>query len=554
MNCQQVHKLKEAHVDGRLPEAQSQRIEAHLATCPRCAARVALARRVQQELAPTLQQAIGDPRLSPAAEARIRAQLWAAVEPSRPQFTWRRWITWGVAPALALGAVILLALAILPLLTPQLPATQQAFITPPARETPAPSPPAVALRPTWTPLPPTSTPAPTASPAGPVATRSVLRTQPATVAPTSQPTQPATVAPTSQPTQPLASPQPTPTGVPVTPSAVIAGARTPTAGGTWKRYLEGESVTCVIRRGTEAWAGMANGQVVRLNTVDGERARYTLNKDAPAPVTSLAVDAGDQVWAATSGQGAFVLTAMDATSGPTWQAYTAANAGLSTDAVHALAVDAAGTVWCGTAGFVNRFTPKDTRDGRAWQSFAVPGAGPDTQVTALAAAAPDTLWVGVRGRYLTETATYSGGGLYRLQVEDSPAWEKVLSDDVGIVQAIFVRSDGHLWVATSPTGDVTNPRARGGGVVVWNGKDWTLYEALGAGMPSRHVVGVVVDAQGRAWIATDRGLVVYEGTQYTVYQAANSGLVSDNVQAIVLDKDGSTWLATDAGLCRLSEQ
>jgi ligand-binding sensor domain-containing protein len=338
-----------------------------------------------------------------------------------------------------------------------------------------------------------------------------------------------------------------------TPSTVVVAASTPTANGTWERYLVGESVTCVTRHGAEIWAGTANGQVVHLDTTNGKQIRYTLGEVSPTPVSGLTVDAEGRVWAATLGQGVFVLAAMDTGNGPSQRVYTAVNAGLSSKAVHALIVNAAGTVWCGTAdGFVNRLIPEGTGDGNVWQSFAVPDAGPGTPVTALAADAADTLWVGVRGRYLTETATYSGGGLYRLRIGDTPTWKKILSDNVGVVEAIFVRPDGRKWVATSPTGAEDSPSARGGGVVVWDGKDWTLFEALGAGMPSRRVTSVAVDARERTWIGTDKGLVVYEGTERTVYQASKSGLASDNVRAIVLDENGSAWLATEAGLCRLA--
>ncbi len=564
MDCQEVHKLKETYVDGRLAESQRQRLEAHLATCIHCAARVALAQRVQQELGSTLRQAIGEPHLSLAAESRIRARLWEAVEPApsqawawRPRATWLRGIAWGGASVLALAAVIALILVIGPLLTLPLPATQRAFITPPAEETLVPPSTALALlqatqTPVPTPRPPTSTPMPTQAgpalsptPAEPVATRRV----PTATTPTAPAlTRPATAVPTASP----ASPQTPPTAASVTPSAIIAGIGTPTARVTWKQYLPGEPVTCVVQHGQAVWAGTADGQVVRLNTVTDELTRHTLSPGIA--VTGLTVDAAGHVWAATRGQGVFVLAATDVASGTTWMPHTAARTGLPSDVVHALAVDAAGGVWCGTAGgTVSRLAPASVDARSAWQSFAAPANGTaDTQVTALAADAAGVIWVGVRGRYSAETATYSGG-LYRLRTDGSPLWEKSLSSDVGIVQAIFVRPDGRLWVATSPTGDVSNPHARGGGVVVWDGKGWTLYEALGAGMPSRRVTDVVVDARGRAWIATDRGLIIYEGTQHTLYQTTNAGLASDHVYDIALDGAGGAWLATEGGLCRVQE-
>lgn len=558
MNCRQVRELKESYVDEQLSGTQRLGFESHLASCPHCAARVTLAQRIHQELGPALHQAMGDPRLSLAAEARIRAQLRESVAPES-QPGWLRWGTWVAAPVLALGAALLLTLVIGLLLTSRLPATQQAFITPPARDTavsgstalailatqtPSPKTTPAPVRPTQTSLP-MDTPVSTSTPAEPA----ITQTQPSAPAPT----QSIAAVQTPQPTPSPASPRPAPTGVPVTPSAIVTGVFTPTANDAWRHYLEGESVTCVIRHGPEIWAGTASGDLVRLDTRNGEQTRIAPGEGVQAPITSLAVDARGQVWAATSGQGVFVLGAVEPDD-PSSRTVAAVNAGLSSKDVYALTVDAAGGVWCGTAdGFVNRLVSESTGQGRAWQSFAVPNARPGTRVTALAADVAGTLWVGVRGHQVAETATYEGGGLYLLRAGETPTWEKALSDDVGVVEAILVRPDGK-WVATSPTGEEGNPRARGGGVVAWDGKTWTLFEALGAGMPSRQVVDVAVDARTRTWVATGNGLVVYEGTQHTVYRASNSGLTSDNVQAIALDGGDGVWVATNAGLCHLPVQ
>jgi len=535
MNCHQVQKLQEAYVDGLLAADTGQALEAHLTVCVHCAARLALARRVHQELGPTLSQGLGEPRLSLAAESRIRARLWEASEPTRPLSTWRRGVAWGLAAVLAVVAIMGLALVAWPWLALPQPATYQAWLPPPA-----PASPVTALALLSTPPPgPTGSPVPS-----PTGTASPTPAHPVdTPTPTPAATRRPATSPSAAPPAPTSLP-PTPTAVAVTPSAVMAGLGRPATAVAWKYYLPGEAVTCVIQHGPAVWAGTADGQVVHLNTATEVLTRYTLSQGTA--VSSLVVDGAGQLWAATRGQGVFVLAAPPVVTNTTWVTHTAA-----TDDVSALAVDAAGMVWCGTSGGkVGRFAPAEAGKEAIWQSWG--GLGAEAQVTALAVDVTGDIWVGVRGRYLAGSATYDGG-LYRLRIAGA-RWERVLSSEVGIVQAIFVRSDGHLWVATSPTGDASNPRARGGGVVVWDGQNWMLYEAVGAGLPSRHVTTVAVDARHRTWIATTAGLVIYDGTQRTLYQAANSGLASDHIYDIFLDDTGGAWLATAGGLCRLLEQ
>ncbi|MBU0490942.1 MAG: zf-HC2 domain-containing protein [Chloroflexi bacterium] len=558
MNCRQVRERKQAYVDASLPADQQQAVAEHLAQCSDCLTRVALARRIQQQLGPTVHQALGEARLSAAAESRIRARLWADLDPDAQPAPWARWLAWAAAPALTLIAVFVLVWVAAFLLGGPLPPTQQAFVTPPASQTSVLAATAVAMRPADTPtLPPspTASVATTQSPVTVEPTASATPTVPRSPAPTIAPTQaPGAASPTVMVTQ--AAPSPT-----RAPDVVAAsGTPTTTAGVSWAYYLKGESVTRVVRQADTIWAGTTQGQVVRL-AASGEIVRYALPSAKLAAVTGLVVDARGTVWVATMGAGVFMLN-VDA--GP---AQTLLGAGLSSNDISALTVDTTGTVWCGTDATVNRLILQNagaragttpitiTQGSYNWQTFVVPVprvSPPAHQVTTLVAEGAGTLWVGVQGSYRSKENAYLDGGLYRLQIGQSSTWEQVLyANEVGIAQSVYIEPNGRKWVATSPTGDPGSPQAQGGGVVVWGDQEWRFYEASSVGMPSRYVTDVAVDARGRTWIATDRGLAVYTGPQVALYQEDNSGLPSNRVQAVALDPDGGAWLATDVGLCHL---
>lgn len=98
----------EAYVDQTLPQAERQRVEAHLALCPTCVAYLTEARRLASELSPTLLATLGRPLPPPALRYRVRDQLDFSTGP-RPR---RVSLPWAFSGRLlnAAGTVTVIAL------------------------------------------------------------------------------------------------------------------------------------------------------------------------------------------------------------------------------------------------------------------------------------------------------------------------------------------------------------------------------------------------------------------------------------------------------------
>ena len=64
-----------AYLDGELSAAETAQVEAHLATCPDCAAELAELRFLRDGLEATIPPALAGVSLSPAAADRVRGRL-----------------------------------------------------------------------------------------------------------------------------------------------------------------------------------------------------------------------------------------------------------------------------------------------------------------------------------------------------------------------------------------------------------------------------------------------------------------------------------------------
>jgi ligand-binding sensor domain-containing protein len=93
-----------------------------------------------------------------------------------------------------------------------------------------------------------------------------------------------------------------------------------------------------------------------------------------------------------------------------------------------------------------------------------------------------------------------------------------------------------------------------GGVVRFDGVNWTVYNQENSGLPNDDVQDIAIDSQGKIWIATSGtiydntgGVAMFNGMNWTVYTQENSGLPDNGVTALDFDIEGNLWVATASG-------
>lgn len=78
-----------------------------------------------------------------------------------------------------------------------------------------------------------------------------------------------------------------------------------------------------------------------------------------------------------------------------------------------------------------------------------------------------------------------------------------------------------------------------------NGKHVCHITTANSVLPSNHITGVCITAQGDVYASTDKGLLHFDGYTYTSITTENAKLPTNNISGIVCDKSGYLWLSTN---------
>ena len=106
--------------------------------------------------------------------------------------------------------------------------------------------------------------------------------------------------------------------------------------------------------------------------------------------------------------------------------------------------------------------------------------------------------------------------------------------------SMFQDKQGNIWLGTN-----------GDGVCRFDGKKYTYFSPtdLSSGFCGNAVRGIVQQANGNIWFATDNGVSRYNGKSFTNFKVAD-GLANNQVWSILKDKSGNLWFGTQGGVSR----
>ncbi len=213
-----------------------------------------------------------------------------------------------------------------------------------------------------------------------------------------------------------------------------------------------------------------------------------------------------------------------------------------------------------------------------WQNFVYTG-----NITSLCASST-TIWIGTQGgvvalnKATSQMMHYTRAdglvALYAAQLGigvDGSLWAVGQFSDL----AQFI---GTRWMSVPPPihGLQSHPLATGfaidhqgvkwlatqGGVLRFDGGDWTTFDPTNSPLETQYVSAVAVDRDNTKWFSTKdfppdyptKGVYSFDGENWQNFTAENSGLHTSNVGAIGVDADGGVWFAAGfpgAGASRL---
>jgi ligand-binding sensor domain-containing protein len=244
-------------------------------------------------------------------------------------------------------------------------------------------------------------------------------------------------------------------------------------------------------------------------------------------VRALAVEpARNALWVGTS----VGLNEVELTSGKLRSTYTRRD-GLASEQVFAIAIDAQGYKWIGTAsGGAARY-----RDG-AWKTYFPMHGLADYRVFSFAADPAGAIWMG----------TLAGASRLDRRSGKFTNYARELVNEW--VYGVAVDAQGRVWFATE------------GGVSMFDGKSWRAWtEKDGLGAPQvqhgndenvrqNYVFTVHAAKDGSVWAGTWGGGAARFDGEHWASLTSKDGLAGNIIYSIAQEADGTLWFGTNAGL------
>lgn len=216
--------------------------------------------------------------------------------------------------------------------------------------------------------------------------------------------------------------------------------------------------------------------------------------------------------------------------GKEWSVYRAADIGLDSARIRALAQDGKGRIWVGTLSGAAQW------DGSEWRAIQSADSG----------------LAGVSVFDLTDRKTAQGeevwfatlNGLSRLDLTND-TWQTVPLGEYTLgwrgVTGLMVDHLGRLWAAT-----------HGAGIVRLDGQTWTTIQATEGGLPQNVVNRLVEAPDGSIWVgmgysSVPGGILAHLNREtWKTYTPSNSGFGGAEPSALTTRPDGELWIGTAA--------
>jgi ligand-binding sensor domain-containing protein len=139
---------------------------------------------------------------------------------------------------------------------------------------------------------------------------------------------------------------------------------------------------------------------------------------------------------------------------------------------------------------------------------------------------------------------YQGGGL---ALFDGINWTIYNRDNTELpidnINYVIIDNMNHVWIGSTE------------GMAKFDREIWTFYTTSNSDLPASTVSTINIDIKGNKWIGTWGGsFAKFDGINWTIYNSSTSVLSSNIVASFVIDSNNTKWIGTrNGGLCEYNE-
>ena len=299
----------------------------------------------------------------------------------------------------------------------------------------------------------------------------------------------------------------------------------------WINYTNGDIIKAIELEDNFIWVGTWCAGLMKIDRISGKTTFYDkLNSGLPSVgINCLVLDEQDNKWIGTW-EG---LVKFDGTN---WTIYDTSNSGLRHNYINCISIDKYGNKWIGTGlwetkGDLVKF------DDTNWTIYNTNSGMPQfSRVRCITIDQEDNKWIGTwpeEHNIGVDQWVYEGGGLVKFDGTNWTIYDLANSElSSNQIECISIDESGNKWIGTSE------------GLVKFDGTNWTIYDTVNSSLPDNFVSCLRIDESGIKWIGTFRGLINYDDDIWTKINTSNSGLPRNLIEAVAIDDSGNKWFGT----------
>ena len=334
----------------------------------------------------------------------------------------------------------------------------------------------------------------------------------------------------------------------------------------WKNLYNGKSITNIVSKGKELWAGTSSG-LANINLENDEiklydKSHFNQIKNLPHPllinqdgelvfnyqrsgllffnknsihgfgsptINSIVEDKEKQIWAGFS-YGGIEMYEIGYNQVVCKLILNKKNSPLPSNNIVKMMQDKKDNLWIATYEYdaydtLNAGIAKF--DGKNWEVFTKKNAPFETnQITSLTIDKSNNIWVGTEKRNIYK---YDGKIWSSFEINSISKSVKTV-----LVSSMAVDSSNNIWVGTLFNG-----------LHCFNGTSWKAYDAGNCSLESSFIYSIEVDYRGRVWVGTEIGLYKYEGGDFKEVHTGNFNLPSQRFRDALKDSKENIWFIAD---------
>lgn len=323
--------------------------------------------------------------------------------------------------------------------------------------------------------------------------------------------------------------------------------------------LTSNRITTMIQdNNNNYWFGSSDKGLYKF---DGEKWTTYDSTNSPihSPISSLTIDQKGYLWVGTTNAfidpKSYTAQGLLCFNGYEWKEYNLSNSEILSNVIYELVADKTDNLWMATQKGLQKY------NGTVWKTFNfTKGASLDEAIRTIVVDSSNTIWCGTGQYNVNPSESDASGQLIHLV---DTIYTSIDVPSTSNVTSLSVDTSGKIWIGMNQY--ILIRYFFGGGIASYKAGCFNYYSYATKEIPSNWITKVALDKDNTIWATSIRmrlgnfeygrgGLVHYDGLNWTRYDSSNSPMKTEDLDWLYIDKKGNKFCGSIKGIYVFNKQ